>query len=241
MHLSQILLGLAAAASVVLASDPYTDPYTKSSYVKPKYWKPVEGKTCHNKIDYLSIPKGDGYSDGLTVSSKPVAVAIVVGYRSYKCSKASSSYYPVKPVFSGAVGTLYDATCLAAYKISSLDYVTKKVYYQRGYALKSYIVKTLGPNNEVGTLKYKSPTTPYYTFSIGGGYLNTATKIVKTIPAPSYAHGFPWEHQVVSYPSSKIPFKNIYVVKTLGGLRPKKCYAAGEVKVRFVAQYWFYA
>ncbi|KAH7360763.1 hypothetical protein BKA65DRAFT_192188 [Rhexocercosporidium sp. MPI-PUGE-AT-0058] len=174
-------------------------------------------------------------------------VAIGRGTQNYTCDTTNATAIPVA---TGAVATLYNASCVAA---SFPDMLAAIPDVALQFNLTDINQASLSPSNLAisGHHYFTNGTTPFFTLNSAGQDLGTAPcQKNAAVPAPAGTtkgqgnQGFgtvAWL-KLTTRDGATGGLQEVYRLNTAGGNPPATCTGmAASFEVQYAAEYWFYA
>lgn len=154
-------------------------------------------------------------------------IALGLGTQNYTCESATST-----PVAAGALATLYDATSLL-----SNTPVVLSTFPALAYSLGSSMsLPTLGHH------WFSADSVPTFDLEAANPRAFLSAKKVDSVAAPasSVPNSVPWLYLTDDGRGVSKNLQAVYRVETAGGSAPSTCTKAGNIAVKYAAEYWFY-
>ncbi|KKZ65604.1 hypothetical protein EMCG_08558 [[Emmonsia] crescens] len=264
MQFLLLIASLASTASIALAAPSGWSPDTAKFYsavakeiksARGTNKNPAQSSSPTCDFSKARLPSTDEPLPPVPEGQKLLHVTIGRGIQNYTCSSSSSTD---KPKATGALATLFDATCLAAtypFLLPLLPrialHLSNPLYPQ---SQSSPLSLTFGPT--------QMPITGYHFFDSAGvpvfdlladGHASVAK--IAGVPAPKGASkgvgkqmfgAVPWLY-LAAVEGSTGKAKSVYRVGTAGGKAPETCEGwkgndgnGGVLSVEYAAEYWFF-
>lgn len=262
MHASTILLAFGAAAVMAAPSYPNLDtdasmPNTREMVndyfnLLTRKVQDIKAKGSQRSCD-LSLVQIPAYSTlpPPAASSKLKHVIIGRGTQNYTCDTNNAT---APPVATGAIATLFDASCLAASQPELLASATR-------VALAFYLPPGSGVNGAMTTVPMAGaniPVSGFHYFNGAGvpmfnlditdhkmGIIPCAKNASQAAPTdaqkgPRGEAAVPWLRLLAKQGATN-GLAEVYRVATAGGSAPAKCEGQpASFEVQYSTQYWFY-
>ncbi|PWY89466.1 hypothetical protein BO94DRAFT_37342 [Aspergillus sclerotioniger CBS 115572] len=167
-------------------------------------------------------------------------VALGRGVQNYTCP-SSPANDTAKPTSTGALATLFDASCI----VSS----DQRLLHRIPAFLQNVPLETLdffaslaslaGPDSAIlGEHYFSASAMPFFDLRLGGNDEWAAAKKVASVVSPVASMDVPWLKLVAV---DGVGIKEVYRVYTAGGMSPATCEGMkSEFSVDYAAEYWFY-
>ncbi|OAX81941.1 hypothetical protein ACJ72_03710 [Emergomyces africanus] len=261
MQFLLLLASLASTASIALAAPSGWSSDTAEFYSAVA--KEIKGarKTHRNQpscdASRAKMPLTDESLPAVPEGQKLLHVTIGRGIQNYTCSSTSATD---KPKATGALATLFDATCLAStfpFLLSLLPRIAireSNPTYPTSPAQNLLSPFTFGPNDMpiTGYHFFDSTSVPVFDLLKDG---HAAVEKIAGVPAPKGAldgvgkqrfGAVPWLY-LAAVKGSAGKAKSVYRVATAGGKAPATCEGwkgndgdGGVLSVQYAAEYWFF-
>ncbi|EGE80821.1 hypothetical protein RJZ56_001725 [Blastomyces dermatitidis] len=270
MQFLLLLASLASTASIALAVPSGWSPDTAKFYSTVA--REIKEARKHHKNPALPncdmsrarLPTTDEPLPAVPKGQKLLHVTIGRGIQNYTCPSSSSTD---KPKATGALATLFEASCLAstypflltllprvALHISKPPYPQNSPSSSPGSQVGIANPFTFGPNDMpiAGYHFFDSTGVPVFDLQADG---HAAVEKISGVPAPKGAMkgvgrqswgAVPWLY-LAAVDGSLGKAKSVYRVGTAGGKAPPTCEGwkgndgdGGVLSVEYAAEYWFY-
>ncbi|KAI3535052.1 malate dehydrogenase [Colletotrichum abscissum] len=180
--------------------------------------------------------------DGLTL----MHIAIGRGTQNYTCDTSNSTAVPVA---TGAVATLFNASCVGSLYPDLLDKLP--VVAMDFNLTEEETNRRLGPSNLAisGHHLFTGKGVPLFMLendgaSVGDSYCAKNASMPAPLTAQSGQHGeaaVPWLRLRTVEPSTG-DVQEVYRIHTVGGSAPASCQGqAANIEVQYATQYWFFS
>ncbi|PGH00627.1 hypothetical protein AJ79_08142 [Helicocarpus griseus UAMH5409] len=256
----QFLLLLASMASMALAAPPGWSADTAKFYsgVSKEIRNARNSNRQQPQCDFTRavLPSTDKPLPQVPEGQKLLHVAIGRGTQNYTCTSPNSKERLTKPKATGALATLYSATCLAAtypYLLSLLPNIALQLTnppYSPIRNPSSDPSTTFGPNAMpvIGYHYFSGEGVPIFDLLADG---HAAVEKIEGVDAPKGAMAGVGEHVHGAVPwlflagveGNEGKAKSVYRVNTAGGTAPGSCEEVEDGKeavVEYAAEYWFF-
>ncbi|KAL2259596.1 hypothetical protein VTK26DRAFT_6686 [Humicola hyalothermophila] len=259
MHASLLLLSGLIASAWAAPAFPQVVPEVvvpKSVQAISEYFNLLAGKVQESRqlgfaptcdLSSVSLPAGASGlpppSPGLTLRH----IAIGRGTQNYTCANATA-----EPKATGAVATLFNATCVVATNPDLASALARAALYFPVAQIEA--ARRLSPSNlAVSGLHYftQNPdSVPFFNLDVSPDWKLGEIPCSKagSVPAPAgAARGLEGEPAVAwlkleAKPGATGGLKEVYRVETVGGSPPATCDGMPQsFEVQYATQYWFYA
>ncbi|KAJ5550469.1 hypothetical protein N7535_001590 [Penicillium sp. DV-2018c] len=242
---------LLLAAATVQASPALPNPLALATSFTRIYHELDKINLANCTLANLSMPLNSTTKPLLPAPSTNLTlkyVALGRGTQNYTCPPHSlnSSNTTIEPVATGAVATLFDASCIAASSLALLHEVPaiiSKTPLESLAFMAALVVKGTRSNAIIlGEHHFSAAGDPVFDLSLSGADSWIATSKLAAAPAPNTTLG-----SVGDVPWLKLGYKKgsgiqeVYRVVTSQGDPPSTCVGQNAtIQVEYAAEYWFY-
>ncbi|OJD18219.1 hypothetical protein AJ78_01719 [Emergomyces pasteurianus Ep9510] len=255
---------LASTASIALTAPSGWSPDTAEFYstvakeikgARKTHSNPRQSPSCD--FSRAKMPSTDEPLPSVPGGQKLLHVTIGRGIQNYTCSSSSATD---KPKATGALATLFEASCLAStypFLLSLLPNIALRLSnpaYPTSLSQELLTSFTFGPSNLpiAGYHFFDSAGVPVFDLLKDG---HAAVEKIAGVPAPKGAldgvgkqkfGAVPWLY-LAAVEGSAGKAKSVYRVGTAGGKSPETCEGwkgndgdGGVLSVQYAAEYWFF-